>query len=71
MGHLPGPALSGGGKVEAKAKAWMRKIEQLEMQKYRKQYRAEAHRTPWEGARHYGVAQEKEDASSFFNGLEQ
>ena len=71
LGNLPGPALSGGSTVEAKAKTWMRKIEQLEMQKYRKQYHAEAHRTPWEGARHYGVAQEKEDASSFFNGLEQ
>jgi len=35
LGHLPGPALSGGRKVEAKAKAWMRKIEQLEMHKYR------------------------------------
>lgn len=71
LGHLPGPALSGGRKVEAKAKAWMRKIEQLEMHKYRKQYHAEVHRTPWAGARHYGVAQEKQDASLFFDGLEQ
>ena len=68
--HLPGPALRGGGKVEMQAKTWIHKIEQIELTKYRKQFVAEEHKKPFAGARHYGVAAEKKDASDFFDGLE-